>query len=66
MVIRYNDFSGTDEYHRFNNVISGYFNNQESGGFYKDADVYGKFFGYSNDDSIELDGGLSTVITRGD
>ncbi|MEK3722679.1 Ig-like domain-containing protein [Paenibacillus sp. FSL H8-0034] len=61
MVVRYNDFSGTDEYHRFNDVISGYFNNQESGGFYKDADVYGNFFGYSNDDSIELDGGQSNI-----
>ncbi|MDR6550813.1 LamG-like jellyroll fold domain-containing protein [Paenibacillus qinlingensis] len=61
MVVRYNDFSGTDEYHRFNDVISGYYNNQESGGFYKDADIYGNFFGYANDDSVEFDGGQSNI-----
>lgn len=61
LVVRYNDFSGTDEYHRLNDVISGYYNNQETGGFFKDADVYGNFFGYSNDDSVEFDGGQSNV-----
>ncbi|WP_204787627.1 LamG-like jellyroll fold domain-containing protein [Paenibacillus oryzisoli] len=61
IVVRYNDFSGTDEYHRFNDVISGYYNSQESGGFYKDADIYGNFFGYSNDDSVEFDGGQSNI-----
>lgn len=61
IVVRYNDFSGTDEYHRFNDVISGYYNSQESGGFYKDADIYGNFFGYANDDSVELDGGQSNI-----
>lgn len=61
LVVRYNDFSGSDEYHRFNDVISGYYNNQESGGFYKDADIYGNFFGYSNDDGVEFDGGQSNI-----
>jgi uncharacterized protein YjdB len=61
MVVRYNDFSGTDEYHRFNDVISGFDNSAENGGFYKDADIYGNFFGYANDDSVEFDGGQSNI-----
>ncbi|MFA7230788.1 MAG: right-handed parallel beta-helix repeat-containing protein [Victivallaceae bacterium] len=55
-VLRYNDFIGSDE-HRWNDGVSGYGNGYKTGGFYRDAEVYGNMFAFGNDDGIEFDGG---------
>ena len=55
-VIRYNDLIGSDG-HRWNDVIEGFNNGSVLGGFNCDADVYGNFMAFSNDDGIEFDGG---------
>ena len=59
-VIRYNDFVGSDLY-RWNDAVEGPGNFVENGGFNRDADVYGNFMIYANDDNIELDGGQQNV-----
>ena len=59
-VIRYNDFVGSDLY-RWNDAVEGPGNFIENGGLHRDADVYGNFMIYSNDDNIELDGGQQNV-----
>jgi len=59
-VIRYNDFIGSDT-RRFNDCVEGEGNFNKDGGFNRDADIYGNFFIFSNDDSIELDGGMRNV-----
>ena len=59
-VIRYNDFCGGNE-HRYNDVVEGYNNFAPTGGFNRDADIYGNYMGFSNDDAIELDGGMRNV-----
>ncbi len=64
MVIRYNDFVGSDE-HRWNDVIEGYGNEQVDGGFNRDSDIYGNYLAYANDDGIELDGGQCNVRLYG-
>ena len=57
MVIRYNDAIGSDE-HRYNDVMEGTNNSgRDNGSIGCDADVYGNMMIYSEDDSIELDGG---------
>ena len=59
-VIRYCDFIGSD-IHRFNDAVEGAGNFTAHGGFNQDADVYGNFMIYCNDDNIELDGGQQNV-----
>ncbi len=59
-VIRYCDFIGSDD-HRYNDVIEGALNGSMTGGFNRDADVYGNFLAFANDDCIELDGGQQNV-----
>ena len=59
-VIRYCDFVGSDS-HWFNDAVEGYGNFVADGGFNRDADVYGNFMIYCNDDNIELDGGQQNV-----
>ncbi len=59
-VIRYCDFVGSDV-HRFNDAVESWGNFHEDGGFNRDADVYGNFMIYCNDDCIELDGGQRNV-----
>ena len=59
-VIRYNDFVGSDEY-RWNDAVEGPGNFFEDGGLNRDADVYGNFMIFCNDDNIELDGGQLNV-----
>ena len=59
-VIRYNDFVGSD-LHRFNDAVASGGNFVENGGLNRDADVYGNFMIFSNDDCIELDGGQQNV-----
>ena len=59
-VIRYNDFVGSDE-HRFNDAVESIGNFRKDGGLNRDADVYGNFMIFCNDDNIELDGGQQNV-----
>lgn len=59
-VIRYCDFVGSD-LHRFNDAVESWGNFDTDGGFNRDADVYGNFMIYCNDDCIELDGGQRNV-----
>ena len=59
-VIRYNDFIGSDS-HRFNDAVESVGNFETNGGINRDADVYGNFMIYCNDDNIELDGGHQNV-----
>ena len=59
-VIRYNDFIGSD-LHRFNDAVESSGNFHDDGGFNMDADIYGNFMCFTNDDCIELDGGQRNV-----
>lgn len=60
IVLRWNDIVGSD-LHRWNDAIEGAENFSASGGFNRNSDVYGNFCIFSNDDSIELDGGQQNV-----
>ena len=60
IVIRYNDFIGSD-LHRFNDAVESAGNFHSNGGINRDADVYGNFMIFCNDDCIELDGGQQNV-----
>ena len=59
-VIRYNDLIGSDS-RRWNDAIESSGNGAIDGGLGRDADVYGNFFAFSNDDSIEMEGGEMNV-----
>ena len=59
-VLRWNDFTGSDE-HRWNDAVEGPGNFVEWGGLNRDADVFGNFMIFANDDCIELDGGMQNV-----
>ena len=59
-VVRYNDFVGSD-LHRWNDAIEGAGNYHVDGGFNRDADIYGNFMCFANDDAIEIDGGQTNV-----
>ena len=59
-VLRYNDFVGSD-FHRWNDAVEGSGNFDSNGGFNRDADVYGNYMSYCDDDCIELDGGMQNV-----
>ena len=59
-VIRYCDFTGSDE-HRFNDAVESEGNFHEDGGYNRDGDCYGNFMIFCNDDNIELDGGQQNV-----
>lgn len=59
-VIRYNDFIGSDS-HLWNDAVEGLDNFKENGGFNRDADIYGNFMIFANDDCIELDGGQRNI-----
>ena len=56
VTLRYNDFIGGDR-HRYNDVIECFENSSPTGGFYRDAEIYGNFLAICNDDGIELEGG---------
>ncbi|MGE4564378.1 MAG: right-handed parallel beta-helix repeat-containing protein [Victivallaceae bacterium] len=56
LVMRYNDFVGAD-LHRWNDASEGLGNGEIEGGPWKDAEIYGNYFAFGNDDGIELDGG---------
>ncbi|MDP0496427.1 MAG: right-handed parallel beta-helix repeat-containing protein [Verrucomicrobiota bacterium JB024] len=63
-IIRWNDFIGSDQ-HRWNDAIEGRYNGYPHGGFKQDADIYGNFIAYGNDDAMELDGGQMNVRVWG-
>ena len=54
--VRYNDFIGGD-IHRWNDAVEGMDNSGTTGGFFRNAEIYGNLFALSNDDGIELEGG---------
>ncbi|MBQ6614868.1 MAG: right-handed parallel beta-helix repeat-containing protein [Thermoguttaceae bacterium] len=56
VAVRYNDFIGSDA-HRWNDVSEGLGNGKDNGAIWQDAEVCGNFFGFGNDDGMELDGG---------
>ena len=60
-VIRYNEFIGSDA-HRFNDAVEGWGNFHPRGGFNQDAEIYGNFMIFCNDDNIELDVGQQNVL----
>jgi hypothetical protein len=59
-VLRYNDFVGSD-LHRWNDAVEGAGNFDLDGGFNRDADIYGNFMCFANDDALEIDGGQTNV-----
>jgi len=59
-VLRHNDFVGSDA-HRWNDATEGEGNFHSDGGFNRDADIYGNFACFANDDAIEIDGGQTNV-----
>lgn len=59
-VLRYNDFVGSD-LHRWNDATEGAGNFDLDGGFNRDADIYGNFACFANDDALEIDGGQTNV-----
>jgi parallel beta helix pectate lyase-like protein len=60
VVLRYNDFIGSDP-HRWNDAVEGSGNGLKDGGFYRDSDIYGNMFAFGNDDGIEIDGGQINI-----
>ena len=60
VVLRWNDIVGSDN-HRWNDAIEGCDNFGAAGGYNRDADIYGNFAIFANDDNIELDGGQQNV-----
>lgn len=59
-VIRYNDICGSS-WRWWNDGIAGSGNFDLDGGLNRDADVYGNYIAFANDDAIELDGGQQNV-----
>lgn len=59
-VIRWCDFVGADG-RNWNDAVEGARNFKEDGGFNRDADIYGNFMIFANDDCIELDGGQKNI-----
>ena len=58
--IRFCDFTGSD-FHRWDDAVTSFGNFDETGGFNRDAEVYGNFMAFANDDCIELDGGQQNI-----
>lgn len=58
--IRYNDLVASD-IGRWNDAVEGLYNFNEDGGFNRDAEIYGNFMIYCQDDNIELDGGQQNI-----
>jgi hypothetical protein len=59
-VIRYNEF-GTDNDHRFNDIVAGNANFSWRGFPNRDSDIYGNKLNYCWDDGIEAEGGNCNV-----
>ncbi len=60
VVVRYNDFAGAD-IKRLHDACGGMDNGKPLGGWYRDTDIYGNYFGFGQDDGIELDGSQMNV-----
>ncbi|MBR1878229.1 MAG: hypothetical protein IJ814_04390 [Paludibacteraceae bacterium] len=60
VVVRYNDFAGSD-IRRLHDACGGMDNGKLLGGWYRDTDIYGNYFGFGQDDGIELDGSQMNV-----
>lgn len=60
LTIRWNDIIGS-EHHRWNDVIESLGNGSVDGGPYADAEIYGNYLAFCNDDAIELDGGQKNI-----
>lgn len=58
--VRYNDLVAND-LGRWNDAVEGLYNFGEDGGFNRDAEIYGNFMIFCQDDNIELDGGQQNV-----
>ncbi len=56
VTVRYNDIIGSD-LKRWNDGIDGVDNFSPNGGFRKNAEIYGNYFAFGDDDGMELDGG---------
>ena len=56
VVLRYNDFIGSDK-NRWNDAVEGWGNGLENGSVKADAEIYGNYFAFGNDDGMEMDGG---------
>ena len=56
VVLRYNDFIGSDK-HRWNDAIEGWGNGALNGSVKADAEIYGNYLAFGNDDGMEMDGG---------
>lgn len=60
LVIRYNDVVGADHY-RLHDLLGGFNNGKIDGGMNTDADVYGNYLAFSQDDGLEMDGGQCNI-----
>lgn len=60
LVIRYNDVVGAD-HHRLHDLLGGFNNGKIDGGMNTDADVYGNYLAFSQDDGLEMDGGQCNI-----
>lgn len=60
LVIRYNDVVGADHY-RLHDLLGGFNNGKIDGGMNTDADIYGNYLAFSQDDGLEMDGGQCNV-----
>lgn len=60
VTLRYNDLVAND-HGRWNDAVEGLYNFNEDGGFNRDAEIYGNFMIFCQDDNIELDGGQQNV-----
>lgn len=64
VVLRWNALFSCER-HRFDDAVKGFDNSSLTGGFNRDADVYGNFMFCCNDDNIEFDGGGQNVRAWG-
>ena len=60
LVIRYNDIVGSFD-KRWNDSIESYANGKPHGGPRYNSDIYGNYLAFSNDDGIELEGGMENI-----
>lgn len=64
VVIRYNDFAGSDD-HRWDDAVGSCYNRSYWGGWERDGDLDGNFLAFSNDDGAEFDGGQENLRAFG-
>lgn len=64
VVIRHNDFAGSDD-HRWDDAVGSCCNRSYRGGWERDGDLDGNFLAFSNDDGAEFDGGQENLRAFG-